>query len=437
MFINRWGGLSTMRKNNRVGVIHAYPSAWLIHALREAGWHVVLIGDFTETACSSLGCEAVVGVPLWDEEALMQKVEAFHQKAPFDMLLPVYEGSTVLTARLSARLALPCYSAAAAIASRNKWIANQLWSQQDLLVPKTLPLIEMDRAWPLIEQHFKGDAVLKLSDSMNSQGVVRVQSQAMCEQAIAQFTTMLHRSRSVEHALDRNRYAYGRSGIQVLIQEYCHGPEFGVDVLLHHGHATALGVFGKADSSGPCFAETVSAWPTAHGAETEARIKSVAVRAALALGASVGCAHVEIRLTTNGPCVIEAGLRPGGAYTVRAAQLLMGVCQYQWLASALVGEPLPKVREPQGAALYGGVTYTQSGVLAGVRGVEVFEQVEGLVDVQVLNKEGDKVYALPSSAQPHFCYYLLHGQSRAQLLERHLRIQQCVQLDIQPEVFSS
>lgn len=423
-----------MRKNNRVGVIHAYPSAWLINALRDAGWQVVLIGDFPETSRTSLGCEAVVEVPLWDEVALMQKVEAFHQKTPFDMLLPVYEGSTVLTARLSERLGLPCYSAAAAIASRNKWIANQLWAQQDVLVPRTLPLIEMDRAWPLIERYFEGDAVLKLTDSMNSQGVVRVQNQAMCEQAIKQFAAMLQRSRSVAHALDRNRYAYGRSGVQILIQEYCHGPEFGVDVLIHHGHAMPLGVFGKADSNGPCFAETVSAWPTAQGPGTEEAIKAAAVRAALALGASVGCAHVEIRQTSKGPCVIEAGLRPGGAYTVRAAQLLTGVCQYRWLASALVGEPLPSVQAPLGAALYGGVTYARSGVLTGVQGVEVFEQLDGLVDVQMLNRVGDKVYALPSSAQPHFCYYLLHGQTRAQLLERHQRIQQCVQLDIQPEV---
>lgn len=426
-----------MRKNNRVGVIHAYPSVWLINALRDAGWQVVLIGDFPETSPTSLGCEAVVVVPLWDEEVLMQKVEAFHQNAPFDVLLPVYEGSTVLTARLSERLGLPCYSAAAAIASRNKWIANQLWAQQDVLVPRTLPLIEMDRAWPLIERYFEGDAVLKLSDSMNSQGVVRVQNQAMCEQAIEQFAAMLQRSRSVAHALDRNRYAYGRSGVQILIQEYCHGPEFGVDVLIHHGHATALGVFGKADSNGPCFAETVSAWPTAQGPETEEAIKASAVRAALALGACVGCAHVEIRQTSKGPCVIEAGLRPGGAYTVRAVELLTGVCQYRWLASALVGEPLPNVQAPQGAALYGGVTYGKSGVLTGVQGVDVFEQLDGLVDVQMLNRVGDKVYALPSSAQPHFCYYLLHGQSRAQLLERHQRIQQCVQLDIQPEVLSS
>jgi len=50
----------------------------------------------------------------------------------------------------------------------------------------------------------------------------------------------------------------------------------------------------------------------------------------------------------------------------------------------------------------------------------------------VLNQPGDRVYAMPESAQPHFAYYLIGGETREEVLEQHRRIQESIKLEIEP-----
>ncbi|MCW7536900.1 ATP-grasp domain-containing protein [Aquabacterium sp. A7-Y] len=419
-----------MRKYNRLGVLHAYPSRWMVEALKLDAWELVLVGPGPAEQYLALGANDALVVDLGRSEEVLAKLERYHEMRPFDALLPVYEGATVLTAAASARLGLPCYPQSAAVASRNKLLAALSWDAQGVPVPRTLPLpIELPDAevWALIAIQFGGDAVLKLADSMNSQGVVRVRNAAECSRALALLRTMLGAERQADATRDRNRFAYGRGAVKLIVQEYCDGEEVGIDLVVFEGRHSVLGVFQKARSSGPCFGETLSVWPTSLGAAAEEELGRVAAQAVTALGARTAAAHVEIRYTRDGPKVLEAGLRPGGAYTVRGSEILTGVNQYRWLAAALTGGALEAPATPHGAVLYGGVVYPHSGVLKRVLGEEVFQEVRGLLDLQVLNRPGDEVFALPRSAQPHYCYYLLSGADRAAVLQAHEKIQSRLQ----------
>lgn len=423
-----------MRKHNRLGIIHAYPSHWLIDTLKRDGWRIVLIGDFPNRSEDALeGVDDVINVPLRDEDRLVRSVAEYHRLMPFDVLLPVYEGATALTARLAAMLGLPCFSEASAVASRNKFIASCLWATQRIPVPRSLPLVDPDDAWRIIEREFGGDAVIKLVDSMNSQGVVRVRNQQACEQALTELNGMLHSAIDIDLLRDRNRFAYGRGEVKLFVQEYCDGSEVGIDIIIDGSESYMLGVFEKAPAEGPCFAESLSVWPTSLGAAVESELGSLAVAAVRALGVTTGAAHVEIRLSQGGARVLEVGLRPGGAYTVKAAEHLTGVNSYRWLAATLAGEPLPLPTAPSGAVLYGGIVYPSSGMLSRADGLDVFDGLEGLLDLQVLNHPGDQVYALPRSAQPHFCYYLLVGNSREDVVSKHQLIQSRVQIEVVDE----
>lgn len=420
-----------MRTHNRLGIIHAYPSPWLIEALHRDKWRVVLIGDLPDKRASAfINIEDIIHVPLWDESQVIDVVTRHHRKAPFDALLPVYEGGIVLTARLSSLLGLPCFSEASAIASRNKFIANCLWAAQRIPVPRTLPISDFTQAWALVEREFGGDAVIKLADSMNSQGVVRIRNREDCDRSIIALNEMLHGAPDIDRFDDRNRFAYGRGEVKLILQEYCDGPEVGVDVAISGADSHVLGVFEKARAEGPCFAESLSIWPTSLGKKIESELGDLAVTAVRALGVDQVVAHVEIRLTENGPKVLEAGLRPGGAYTIKATEYLTGANGYCWLAAALCRETSPKPLSPHGAALYGGVVYPRSGILTRAEGLDVFGGLDGLLDVQVLNRPGDRVYALPRSAQPHFCYYLVTGEKRADVLDKHHAIQSRIQLEV-------
>ncbi len=414
----------------RVGIIHAYPNIYLIKSLQKVGCNLVLFVPKRPTFdCSDL--EAVVEVPLHQPSVVVETVADYHQQKPLDALLPVYEGATAITAQAAEVLGLGGVKFSGAQASRNKYLAYQKWSEQGIPVPITIPIREPHRGWQEIETDIGYPAMIKLADSMNSQGVIKVTSRQEYTAGVESLLEMLERPVDLNLQIDRNRLAYGNSPIKIIAQEYCPGTEVAVDCLVTKDKYQILGIFEKAPATGPYFAEKMSISPTSLSKKQVAQVSQIAVDAVLALtNGQTSAAHVEIRFTANGPKVLEAGLRPGGAYTVAAVEYLSGINPYVELLNVLLGKDLCVVSPYEKAILYGGIVIPKSGILSSVRGLDIFDSISELLDVQILNQPGEQVYCLPESAQPHFAYYLIGGASREEVLDKHRLIQKSIHLEI-------
>ncbi|MBZ4418399.1 ATP-grasp domain-containing protein [Myxococcus sp. RHSTA-1-4] len=415
----------------RACVLHPYPNRYLIDSLHGAGLQVVLVCP-RDVVPPGAPVEAVIDAPLHDDAAVMAAVEEFHRTRPLDLVVPLYEGCTHLSAAIAARLGLPGNPPEAADASRNKYLAYQCWARAGVSAPRTIPLLELDHAADAIEKELGFPAIVKLADSMNSQGVGLVRDRQEYAAYREVLRTMLSRPVDIDIQSDRNRLAYGRGAVKVLAQEFCRGSEVNVDILMGGGEYVVAGIFEKAPAMGPWFAETMSVSPTSLGPEKEAELGRLAIAAVKALGATVGAAHVEIRYSEQGPRVLEAGLRPGGGYTMQAIEHLTGYNMPVEVARMLSGGRAPGITPRRKAALYGGIVYPYSGTLRSVTGLEVFRDIPGLMTHVVLHKPGDRVYALPESAQPHLTYYLIGGETRDEVLALHRRIQESIRLEIEP-----
>jgi len=414
----------------RIGIIHAYPSAYLIETLKATGCHIVLfVASPLNFDASDL--EAVVEVPLHQPEKVIQTVVNYHREKPFDVLLPVYEGATALTAHAVERLGLPGVKLSGAAASRNKYLAYQKWFSKGIPVPLTIAIQDPTQGWKEIENHIGYPAIIKLADSMNSQGVIKVTSKEDYLKEVENLLKMLNRPINLDLQTDRNRLAYGTSPIKIIAQEYCPGTEVAVDCIVTNGKSQILGIFEKAQATGPYFAEKMSISPTSLNRGEVEQISQIAADAVLALTADKSSAgHVEIRFTKEGPKVLEAGLRPGGAYTVAAVEYLTGINPYIELLKVLLGNDISVVHSNEKAILYGGIVIPKSGVLTNIQGLDIFESISELLDVKILNQPGERVYCLPESAQPHFAYYLIGGASREEVLDKHHLIQASIHLEI-------
>lgn len=413
----------------RILIFHSYPDEYMIRSIVQGGHELVVACPAGVNFESDLA-ETVLNVDYSAFKHVMQSIKAYHERNPIDMLLPVYEGTTYLSARVADELQLPFYSSAAAACSRNKLLSYLLWEQHGVPVPKTIPIVEHSSAAIIIKKELGYPCVLKLSDSMNSQGVIRVNSECELSDSLDYVMNLLSQSNSASIKLNRNRFAYGSSSVKIIAQEFCEGTETGVDVAMIAGRGVGLGCFEKAKTNNNYFAETMSVWPTSLGKDVEKIHTEVAIKALNAIGVESGLGHVEIVETANGPKVLEAGLRPGGAYTVRAIEKLSGINEYQLLTDIYSNQNCYVENHSKGASLYGGVIYQSSGVLTGVEGEDILDTMPGIVDYKILHKIDDKVYSLPNSAQPHYCYYLIEGDSREEVINRHQKIQETIRLDV-------
>lgn len=411
----------------RICVVHPYPSASVLGRLKREGCLLVLFGG----ACPPELLEAHVPLQLTDYAEVEEAAARYHERAPFDAVLPLYEGATALTARIARRLQLRGSPVEAAELSRNKYLTYERLRAAGVTMPPSLAVEPLQREVARIRAEIGYPAIIKLSDSMNSQGVTRVDDDDQCTAALRDHANLLERPKDFDSRQDRNRIAYGQGGVRLVAQPFYAGREVGVDLLFDESAHRIMGVFEKELSNGPYFPEHMSVSPTSLSPDELVTVCELAVAAIRALDLRIGAAHVEIRFSARGPAVLEVGARPGGGLTIEAVDSLTGRHPVVELVRLLLGGVLPEVETKlQRGVLYGGIVHTRSGRLARVSGVKEASALPGVSKFFQLQREGDLVFAMPDSAQPHFCYYLIEGSSRAEVLATHHQIGRTIELDV-------
>lgn len=112
----------------------------------------------------------------------------------------------------------------------------------------------------------------------------------------------------------------------VLVEEFLDGPEFSVESVTADGVTTVCGITEKVLGFPPFFEETGHfARPVNEADPSDARLAEVTRRVHDALGVSVGVTHCELRVTADGPYVVEIAARPGGDRIPVITRLASGI----------------------------------------------------------------------------------------------------------------
>jgi hypothetical protein len=422
-----------MSSLKRVGIIHAYPSQYMIDSITRTGIKIVLVvpEDFD---VEIQGVEYLLKVKLWDYDLLYEKLRELHSSSPIDAFIPLNEGTVIQTARMNADLGLKGFSVGTAVISRNKFVSFLLWNTLKVSCPDSYLVYDGATAWRIAENKLQGRGVLKLVDSMNSQGVISFSTENECLNAYEALSKMVKRDLGVSRLEDRNRFAYGQSNASIMLQEYCSGKEVSVELFMSEKYGdSVLGVLEKMPSNGPYFAETASFCPPSLSSVEIEKVGDLAIRGAKAMGFNEGVAHVEIRYDGETPKILEAGLRPGGGYTAQLVERLTGNNLYALQAQIACSanyDFTPASDDPE-PLLFGGVVYQRSGKLIGVKQDLDIETIPGLEKIIVLNAINDQVRSMPESAQPHYCYYLISGVDKDQMLASHHTITKSIHVEIE------
>lgn len=143
--------------------------------------------------------------------------------------------------------------------------------------------------------------------------------------------------------------AYGRS---VLVEEYLDGEEISVDVVVHDGTLRPLFVARKVSGFPPYFEETAHSVDAADPLLDDPAVLDVLRRAHRAVGFHTGLTHTELRLTAEGPKVVEINPRLGGDLIPLVASYASGVQPGLLAVESACGRPptLPE-RRPRCAAI--------------------------------------------------------------------------------------
>lgn len=288
-----------------------------------------------------------------------------------------------------------------------------------------------------------GQCIVKPADNAGSRGVVLLNRMDMMvdigdgTRALLEYTnqeqslrTQAKRIADYAKYLDeakKRAYYYSREnsrGGTVMVEEYMQGPEVSVEVMVMDGEPHILTITDKYITPPPYFVELAHCEPSRLDAETQEQIRKVAAQAVRAIGIDNAPAHVEIKVTEDGPKIVELAARLGGDFiTSKLVPLSTGIDMVGASVVLATGEKpdLTPTGERGAAIHFIHAKEEQRGVLKKITVPEALYSAEGVEEIALYKKPGEAVQGTHSS-NDRLGHVITVGETPEDAMERGERI---------------
>jgi glutathione synthase/RimK-type ligase-like ATP-grasp enzyme len=352
-----------------------------------------------------LGDASVVPIDCSDPTAAAAAIVTAAADRPLDAVIGVDDSGVLIAALASAALGLRHNPVAAVAATRDKIVMREFFAAAGVPQPRFAAVDDADAAVGAADA-IGYPVVVKPRNLSASRGVIRADDRQSARAAA---------ERAVSIVADAGEL------LPMLVEEYLEGDEVAVEALASTGGLEVLAIFDKPDPlNGPYFEETIYVTPSRQPAAVTERIERVVGEAVAALGLVHGPVHAELRLTDDGPKVIEVASRSIGGLCGRS--LRFGMLR-QSLESLLIRAALGMPRRGMGreGAASGAmmIPIPRGGILRAVRGLAAVGEVEGVTSVEITVPIGRRIDPLPEGDR--YLGFIFASGEHAEEVEAALR----------------
>ncbi|MEU8998352.1 ATP-grasp domain-containing protein [Streptomyces caniferus] len=202
-----------------------------------------------------------------------------------------------------------------------------------------------------------------------------------------------------------------RHGGGALVEEFLAGPEIAVDSVVVDGRLEPMYIVRKRFGPEPFFEETGQTINADDALLLDTGLIEMVRTAHAALGVRTGTTHTEIKLTTDGPVIIEVNGRLAGDFVPHLAKLAMGLEGAVIAARVAYGEHVSVERSRARSAAHQIVYADRDGTFNAIR-LPSLEAHPNLIATGTLLEAGSKV-ALPPRGYMARCGYAIVAASSA------------------------
>ncbi|MFF0482770.1 ATP-grasp domain-containing protein [Streptomyces sp. NPDC004435] len=268
-----------------------------------------------------------------DLETLLPLARDWHEADPFDAVLSFTEYGLEPASRVAIDLGVPGENLSAVLATRDKTRTRALLDRHGLSPVRHRICATRAEAAAFLSELGGRPLVLKPPSGGLSEGVYAVESAQQLPERWAWTAAVAGRE-------------------PVLAEEYLTGPEYSVESISRHGVHEVVMVTEKLTTGLPGFVELGHQVPARLDAGALEAIEKLVLEFLEVIGQRTGPVHSELRLTPDGPRLIEAQTRVGGDQIWELCEMVSGVDQITETMSALLGRPdPPRVPRARAAAI--------------------------------------------------------------------------------------
>jgi biotin carboxylase len=387
-----------------------YQNDDFLAAARKLGLTVIAASDACHQLAEHWQSTAVTWKAHDPAEAAAEIEQGLKGQAPA-AVLGVDDRTALIAALTAARLGLPHNPPEAVAAARSKAMSRTRLREAGVPVPR-FQLFNLDSQD--LEQLLASapyPCVAKPLSLSASRGVIRADNPEELRAAIARIARLL---KSPDVAQRREADLK-----RLIIEEFIPGREIALEGLLQEGALRVLALFDKPDPlDGPFFEETLYVTPSRHPPGLQAQVTQNVSDGCRALGLVEGPIHAELRLSPQGPRILEIAARSIGGLCGRALRFGVGVTLEELVLRHALGLPAAPQREDVAAGVLM-LPIRARGTLTEVRGVEEAKKVPLIEDVVITAHLREELVPLPEGAS-YFGFAFARGET-PQAVEAALR----------------
>lgn len=418
-----------------------------IKKAKELGYQIILV-DYDENAVGFALADVKLVVSTLDQEEVYRQALIYE---PDVIITSTSDGPVRTAAYVNERLGKrPDLSYENAICATIKSNMRDRLKQCGVPIPKYYEAKDFQGFLEAVDQ-LNGHCIVKPADNAGSRGVVllnepkraadlfiddgmlieRVSQEKLRE---GQKRRLIAYEKRLNDVMNRT-YQYSRENSRngtVMVEEYMQGPEVSVEIMVVEGEPHILTITDKYITPPPYFVELAHCEPSRLGMEIQDQIRQVAAQAVKAVGIENAPAHVEIKVTKDGPKIVELAARLGGDFiTSKLVPLSTGIDMVGASVLLATGEkPDLTPTRKQGAAIHFiHVREEQSGVLDGITVPEALYRAEGVEEIALYKKPGEAVQGTHSS-NDRLGHVITVGETPEEAMERGERILAQIEVEI-------
>lgn len=199
-------------------------------------------------------------------------------------------------------------------------------------------------------------------------------------------------------------------GDELLVQSYIEGPEFSVELIGDGVDVHVLGVVGKHLGPAPWFVEVGHDCPAAIEEDLAAEIARAAVDAVRHVGLIRGAAHVELKATPHGVCIIEINPRLAGGMIPVALDASSGGDVIGLMLDLYLGRAVDLTLQSSSPVSIRFLLAQEEGRVASIDGLEAAAKEEGVLRAGPMTVVGRDV-ELRGDFRDRIAYVLAGGDT--------------------------
>ncbi|MEV6603133.1 ATP-grasp domain-containing protein [Kutzneria sp. NPDC051319] len=310
----------------------------IVDVLTSMDVRTVLLGDPTPL---DLACVADVplDVDLDDWRGAEMALGLLHQVHPIDAVFSVYDAYLPIASYLAARLDVRGLALAAALNCDDKIRMRLVLAGAGVAVPEFVVASEPADV-EYAARRLGLPVVVKKATGARGRGTLLCRTPDDTEDA----------ARSLGPG-------------PLLVERFIEGPEYAVQALITDSTTTIVNVLAQHVGPGPRMAEAGYDFPSGLGRNGEREVAEFVTNALRALGFDNGVAHVQVRLGSSGPVLVNVAARPPGGQLCAVTEQVSGIDLTRAAAEIALGRPISRLPVAAPRALYRCVSFEHSGIV--------------------------------------------------------------------------